>query len=78
MAPENARSRQNLAEQEGRIELAISALEKNEFPSIRRAAAVFDVPESTLRGRLRGGQYRKEQRANSHKLSETQEQALVR
>jgi predicted HTH domain antitoxin len=37
-----------LVEQEGRIQLAISALKKNEISSIRRAAEIFNVPRSTL------------------------------
>ncbi|MCG3562200.1 hypothetical protein L8957_28975, partial [Klebsiella pneumoniae] len=43
-----------LVEQEGRIQLAISALRKNEISSIRRAAEIFNVPRSTLQDRLNG------------------------
>jgi predicted HTH domain antitoxin len=44
-------------EQEGRLQLAISAVEKNEISSLRRAAEIFNVPKSTLYGRLNGRQY---------------------
>jgi predicted HTH domain antitoxin len=68
---------QKLVEQEGRLQLAISAIEKNEILSIRRAADTFDVPLSTLYGRLNGRQYRIEKRANGYRLSPTQEESLV-
>jgi predicted HTH domain antitoxin len=48
---------QKLVEQEGRLQLAISAVEKNEISSLRRAAEIFNVPKSTLYGRLNGRQY---------------------
>jgi hypothetical protein len=50
-------SRQNLVEQEGRIQLAIQALKKREIPSARQAAEVFNVPRSTLRDRLKGHEF---------------------
>jgi predicted HTH domain antitoxin len=66
-----------LVEQEGRIQLAIYALKKNEISSIRRAAEIFNVPRSTLQDRLNGCQYRIEKRANGYRLSPTQEESLV-
>jgi hypothetical protein len=39
---------------------------------------VFNVPYSTLRGRIKGKQYRIEQRANSHRLSKNEEASLVK
>lgn len=50
MSPKPRRISQNLVEQEGRIQLAISALKKDEISSIRRAAEMFNIPKSTLRG----------------------------
>jgi predicted HTH domain antitoxin len=38
----------NLVEQEGRIQLAISALKNKEISNIHRAAEIFNVPRSTL------------------------------
>lgn len=54
MPRNNRRSRQELIEQEGRIQLAINALKNHEIASVRRAAAVFNVPRGTLRDRLQG------------------------
>jgi hypothetical protein len=43
-------------EQEGRIKLAIKALENNEILNIARAATTFGIPKLTLRGRVKGQQ----------------------
>jgi predicted HTH domain antitoxin len=67
----------NSTEQEGRILLAISALKNKEISSVQRAAEIFDIPQSTLRDRLNGRQYQIEKRANSHRLSTTQEESLI-
>jgi predicted HTH domain antitoxin len=67
----------NSTEQEGRILLAISALKNKEISSVQRAAEIFDIPRSTLRDRLNGRQYRIEKRANSYRLSTTQEESLI-
>jgi hypothetical protein len=71
------RTPRKLVEQEGRIQLAISALKKNEISSIRCAAEIFNVPRSTLQDRLNGCQYRIEKHANGYRLSPTQEELLV-
>jgi signal recognition particle subunit SEC65 len=65
-APQNIR---NLAEKEGRIILAISALKNLEIRNIREAARVYNVPCSTLQDRLRGKTYGSETRAYSHKMT---------
>jgi hypothetical protein len=70
-------SRRCLAEQEGRIQLAIQALKKGEIPSIRRAIEVFNIPYTTLRDRIQGYEFQAEHRNRSFRLSETQEEALV-
>lgn len=67
----------NSIEQEGRILLAISALQKKEIRSVRQAARVYMVPESTLQDRLHGSVYQAERRANSHKLTKNEEESLV-
>jgi hypothetical protein len=64
-------------DQEGRILVAISALKMKQIPSTRRAAEIFNVPKSILDDRLNGCQYRTEKRANSHRLSPTQEESLI-
>ena len=43
---------QALVEQEGRVLLALSAINKSQIPTVRQAARRFQVPESTLRRRL--------------------------
>lgn len=76
MPPKSSQNRQKSVEQEGRILLAIQAIQKKEISAIRRAACIFSVPESTLRARLRGVTYRAETRANSFKLTELEEETL--
>ena len=76
MPPIRSRSSRNLVEQEGRILLAIQAIKKQEITAIREAARRFDVPESTLRTRLRGTKSRAISRANSSKLTEIEEESL--
>jgi hypothetical protein len=68
MPPKPRQTSKELVEQEGRIPLAISALKKKEISSIHCAAAVFDVPRTTLHGRINGCDYRTEKRANGHKI----------
>jgi hypothetical protein len=76
--PRKARqSRPKSVEQEGRIQLAIQALKNREILTIRRAAAVFSVPYTTLHDRMNGHQYKAEQRNHTFRLSKTQEEALV-
>jgi hypothetical protein len=77
MPRKQRQSRQKLVEQEGRIQLAIQALKKCEIPSLRQAAAVFNVPKSTLRGRVKGSSFQAELRNHNHQLTEVQEEALV-
>jgi hypothetical protein len=76
MPPIRSQNRQKSTEQEGRILLAIQAIQKKELSAIRQAARIFSVPESTLRARLRGITYRGETRANSFKLTELEEETL--
>lgn len=64
------------AEQEGRILLAILALKKNEFSSLRKAADIFNLSESTLRSYLKEVFFRGEQRANSYKITISEEKSL--
>jgi DeoR/GlpR family transcriptional regulator of sugar metabolism len=76
--PSKARQIQkNSKEKEGRAQMAVSALKKAEISSIREAARVYNVSEKTLRRRLRGITARSETRANSHKLTQNEEESLV-
>jgi predicted HTH domain antitoxin len=76
MPPVRSQKRQNLTEQEGRILLAIQALKKQENLSIREAARIYDIPNSTLHHRVKGRENRVELRANSFKLTEIEENSL--
>ena len=78
MPPKARQNSKKSAEQEGRILLAISALEKQEICTIREAARVYNVPRSTLQDRLRGKVFRAEKRANLYKMTQNEEESLVR
>jgi hypothetical protein len=77
MPPIRSQSSPNSVNQEGRIQLAIKAFQNDEIPSIREAARVFEVPNTTLKRRIDGQQFRKDTRANSHKLTPEEEQSLL-
>ena len=62
---------------EGRLCLAIVSYQSNKKQSLRALAAAYDVPESTLRTRLRGTQPRTEIVSVNRKLSPIEEQSLV-
>jgi hypothetical protein len=76
MPPIRTQSSRNSIEQEGRILLAIQAINKQEILSIREAARRFEVPHTSLRNRLTRCKNRSETRANGHKLDEIEEQSL--
>jgi hypothetical protein len=76
MPPIRTQSSRNLVEQEGRILLAIQAIQNQEIGAVRAAARLFDVPETSLRRRLNSHQTRSETRANSYKLTEIKEESL--
>ncbi|RJE25947.1 Pogo transposable element [Aspergillus sclerotialis] len=73
-----ARSSRNSIEQEGRILLAIQAIKKQEISTIREAARRFEVPKSTLLRRLNNIPNRAETRANNYKLTEIEEESLLK
>jgi len=77
MPPIRTQNTQKSIEQEGRILLAIKAIKNQEITSIREAARRFEVPHSTLYDRLRGYQFRRESRANGHKLTQFEEESLI-
>jgi hypothetical protein len=71
-----AKNKQDPDHQEGRALLAIQAIKNKEISSIRAAARIFSVPRRTLDLRLRGVQSRANSRANSHKMTEIEEDSL--
>jgi predicted HTH domain antitoxin len=76
MPPDRSQNRQKLTVQEGRILLAIQAIEKQAKLSIREAARIYDIPRTTLQDRLNGRENRVELRAKSFKLTEIEENSL--
>ena len=62
---------------ENQIQLALQALKQDATLSIRRAAALYSVPESTLRSRRAGKQYLPDRRPKSMRLTPTEEEVIV-
>ena len=62
---------------ETRVQMALDALKKGQFKSQRAAALAFDIPETTLRRRIRGVVSRPQKTANCQKLSDTEESTLL-
>jgi transposase len=78
MPPIRNKNQKNSAEQEGRILLAVSDLKNGKIRSVRQAAEIYNVSRSTLQNRVNGMAYRAEKRANNHKLTQFQEESLVK
>jgi DDE superfamily endonuclease/Tc5 transposase DNA-binding domain/helix-turn-helix, Psq domain len=76
MPPIHNQNRQKLTEQEGRILLAIQAIKNKEIANVREAARLFNIPRTTLQARLSGRENRVDIRANSHKLTQIEEDSL--
>ena len=55
------------------MQMAITAWKQQKVKSKLKAAQIFGVPESSLRKRLSGVKPRTETRANSHKLTATED-----
>ncbi|KAM4061942.1 DDE superfamily endonuclease [Hirsutella rhossiliensis] len=62
---------------EERVLLAVRAYQQGQFKSTRKAAAAYDVPQSTVSDRLRGVIRRRDAQMNNLKLTATEETALV-
>ena len=77
MPSKHTQKSQKSIEREGRLQLAISALKNNQISNIYKAAWVFEVPHITLQNQIHGSQHRIEQRANSHKLTQFEEESLI-
>ena len=78
MPPKAHKNPRELAEQEGRILLAISAIQKGDISNTHQASSIFKVPYSTLYDHLYGKSTRLEKRANSHKLTKNEEESLLK
>lgn len=66
-----------LQSREARIQLAIQALEQDATLSQKRAAAVYNVSQSTLSTRRAGTTFRRDCTPNSMKLLKTEEEVIV-
>ena len=78
MPPIRKKVKKDSVEQEGRILLAISDLKNGKICSVRKAAEIYNVSRSTLHNRVNGMPYRAEIRANGHKLTQSEEDSLVK
>ena len=63
--------------QEARIILAIEAIRTSKKLSRRKAAEIYEVPESTLRDRMNGRATLPERRPANTNLNELEEQIIV-
>ncbi|EED15617.1 conserved hypothetical protein [Talaromyces stipitatus ATCC 10500] len=78
MPPIRNKNKKDLAEQKGRILLAISDLQNGRILRVAQAARIYSIPRATLQDRLNGTQQRSQVRANSHKLTQCEEELLVK
>ena len=77
MPPIRSKNKQDSILQEGRIELAIQAIQNKTISSIRAAAQAYDVPRSTLRDRVAGHSFRSTRDAACYKLTQIEEDTLT-
>ena len=69
MPPKRAQIGQKDPNQEGRVLLAIKAIQTGQITSVREAIRLFNIPRTTLRARLAGTPSRPITRANNYKLT---------
>ena len=62
---------------ESRIILAIQAMQQDKNLSRRRTAKIYDVPETTLRDRMKGKTPKPESRPAAHRLTVIEEEVVV-
>jgi helix-turn-helix, Psq domain len=74
MAPLNS---DQLPQKEGRIALAVQAFKQGHISSLRAAAKAYNVPESILRGRVKGLPARRDIVPTTRKLTTIEELTLV-
>jgi hypothetical protein len=65
------------AQKEGRLRLATSVLQQNKKLHIYRVSVLYDIPNSTLHGRLAGALPQATANARKRKLLLAEEQSLV-
>ena len=62
---------------EARVILALKAIRNDEKLSLRAAAKLYNVPESTLRSRRASVSARRDTTPNSRRLTDSEEKAIV-
>ena len=68
----------NSQSQEVKIHLVIQTIRTNQEMSIRRVVKTYDVPQTTLRDRMKGCIPKTEERKAQHNLTLTEEETFVR
>jgi hypothetical protein len=76
MPPKRAESRQKSAEKEGRILLALQAVQNSQIKSLHAAAKLYDIPYTTLHNRATGVPSCVDKRWHSYKLTQLEEDSL--
>ena len=77
MPPIRSEKKQESIQREGRIELAIQAIQNKDLPSIAAAARVYNVPRSTVRDRINGCSSKATTRAHTYKMTHLDEDTLT-
>jgi hypothetical protein len=77
MPPIRSESRHKLANQEGKILLALSDIKNGRVKSIRAAAKLYEIPHTTLADRAKGVLARVESRPSRLKLTQLEEDSLT-
>ena len=62
---------------ESRLLLAIQSIKKRDGTSIREAARIYNVSQTTLRARMNGRSARQDLQPNSTRLTKLEEEAMV-
>ena len=64
-------------QKEGRLALALLAIQRHQIPTERRAAGLYNVPKSTLQDRRGGMTARRDCEPNSKKLTKLEELVII-
>ncbi|CRL30644.1 DDE superfamily endonuclease, CENP-B-like [Penicillium camemberti] len=76
MPPKRSQKAQKSIEQEGRMLLAMKAIQNGRITTIAAAARSFDVPRTTLANRLKGTPNLYEARGTGYKFTQLEEESI--